>query len=113
MAEDVEGIGIFFGEDAKFDVLFERAAKIEQQAAIGFGIHGVGEDAGFGVGAVAIGGVDLGDQRGVGQARGNGPGDLHGSYTLGKIFDAAIGQGYVNLIHESCPDLQKNCRGCS
>ena len=113
MAEDVERVGIFFGEDLEFDVLLDRTAKVVEQAAIFGGIHGVRKNAGFRLGAVAIGGEDLGDQRSIGQSRRDGLGDLEGRGALGKVFYAAVGESYVNLIHESRPDLQQNCRGCS
>ena len=35
MAENVEGVGVFFGEDLQFDVVFERAAQIDEFAIRG------------------------------------------------------------------------------
>ena len=66
MAKNVEGVWIFFCEDLKGDVLVERAAKIEKQAAIFVGIDGIGKDAGLFLCSVAVTGAYLGDQGGVG-----------------------------------------------
>ena len=76
MAEDVESVRIFFGEDLKLDVLFQRTAKIEQQAAIFRRIDGIGENSGLFLRAVFTGGVDLGDQSSVRKPRRNRLGDV-------------------------------------
>ena len=41
MAENVEGIGIFFSQKLQLDVLFERTPKVEQQAAIFRRVDGI------------------------------------------------------------------------
>ena len=99
MAKDVEGVWIFFCEDLQGDILVERAAKIEKQAAIFGGIDGIGKNAGLFLGSVAVAGAYLGDQGGVGQAGRNGLGYLKGSGPLWEVLYAAIGKSYVNLIH--------------
>ena len=106
MAEDEERVGIFFSEDLQLDVLFERTAKIEEQAAIFGGIDGIGKNAGLVLRAIAVRGGHFGHQRGVRQARRNGFGDVDGRGALGNVFHAAIGKSYVNLIHVGRPDLK-------
>ena len=91
MAEDVERVGIFFGQDAKLDVLLQRAAKVVEQATIGIRINGIRKNAGLGVGAITISGVDLGNQRGVGQPRRDGSGDFNGRDPFWKVLHAAVG----------------------
>lgn len=81
MAEDVEGVWIFFGEDLEFYVAVERAAEIDEFAVTIVGLS------------------DAGDEGGIQQARRNTFGDVGRSCAAGDIFDAAVGQCDLNLIH--------------
>jgi hypothetical protein len=81
MAEHKKGVGIFFGEDLKFDVVLERSAQVNQFA--------------FAV----VGRSDAGNEGGIGQARRDASGNVGGRGPLGDIFNAAIRQCDVNLLH--------------
>ena len=99
MPEDVQRVGIFFGENLQLDVLLERTAQIEEQAAVFRGIHGVGENAGLFLCAVSARCRHLGHERGVRKPRRDGLGDVDGRGAPGNVFDAAIGKRYVDLFH--------------
>lgn len=96
VAKNKKRVGVLVSEDFDLEVLLQRAAKIDQVAAVFDGFTEAGERA-----VVRIG---LGDKGGVGEARRNAARDVGRSGALRDVFDAAVGQGDVNGFH-SCANV--------
>ncbi len=116
VAEDVERVGGFVGEELEGDVVRERSGEVDEArlGGVGSGIHG-----GFGGrflggdGIVRDGRVgdilnesgcgdgrpDAGDEGSLGEARGDGVGDVQGSGSGGESADGAVGQSDLNFAH--------------
>ena len=75
MAVDVERFGVLGGEDLEGGVLFEGAGEVEQLA------------------------VDLGDDRRVGQARADAPGDIDGTCPGRDGLLTPVGQSNLDVTH--------------
>ena len=99
MAEDIEGVRIFLGEDLEFNVLVDRAPKVEEEAAVFGRVDGIREDSGFFLDAVGVRGENFCDQRSVTEARGDRLGNVEWRGAFWHVFYAPIGECYVNLIH--------------
>src|SRR6266436_827488 len=93
VTENEKGIGIFVGENFQLEVLLERAAQIDQVAAV---VHRIAE-----IRERAVVGISLGDERVVSETRRNTARNVGSRGALGHLFDAAIGQSYVNRFHEA------------
>jgi len=79
VAIDFQSFGIVLGQQAELDVVFDGASQIDQ----------------LGLGAVGAG-LDLCDEGGVGQARADAAGDVESGSSFGYVFDATVGQLYVD-----------------
>ena len=84
VAKDFEGFGIALGEQAEFDVAFERASEVDELRVFIRSFGAVGAR------------LDLRGEGGVGQARADALRDVEGGGSLGYVFDAAVGQFYVD-----------------
>ena len=81
MAKHKKRVGIFFGKDLESYVVLERTPKIDQLAFAVVGLR------------------DAGNERGIGEARRNTSRNVGGRCALGDIFNTAIRQCNVNLLH--------------
>ncbi len=79
VAKDFESFGIALGEQAEFDVLVERAREIDKLRLVAVRSR-----------------LDLGSECGVGETRADAVRDIEGGGTGGYLFDAAVGQLYMN-----------------
>jgi hypothetical protein len=87
VAIDFESFGIALGEQAEFDVLLEGSGEIDKLRLVAIRRW-----------------LDLGSECGIGQTRADVAGDVEGGGSGGAVFNAAVGEFYVDefgheLIH--------------